>query len=280
MKAGPCVLWASLGCKHAHVVEGMTASNSSALGILPPYAHVNAILDGTSFLIMRSPDLASRGTTCSLLPRSSTRCGSGARAREHCHCGLNALEIARVEAGRPEWGLEIDRGDDPQEANFDELQAISYTKGCLHRPGSGRASPLPGAREQASERPPRALAPKRHPAGPSSSPPTARRWATFGPLSRRRGSVASRSAWCAVRSSRYHAHGAAGQRGQRNPSRRAEPAVPGGVMRALVTGATGYGGPPHRRAAARGRMGGRRWVRDASRAAELTERGAEAVVGM
>ena len=44
--------------------------------------------------------------------------------------GAGALEIARMEAGRPEWGIEIDETTIPQEANFDELQAISYTKGC------------------------------------------------------------------------------------------------------------------------------------------------------
>jgi folate-binding protein YgfZ len=44
--------------------------------------------------------------------------------------GLDAWEIARVEAGRPEWGIDIDDTTIPQEANFDELDAISYTKGC------------------------------------------------------------------------------------------------------------------------------------------------------
>ncbi|HYD54792.1 MAG TPA: glycine cleavage T C-terminal barrel domain-containing protein, partial [Gemmatimonadaceae bacterium] len=44
--------------------------------------------------------------------------------------GLEAWEIARVEAGRPEWGLDIDDTTIPQEANLDELHAISYTKGC------------------------------------------------------------------------------------------------------------------------------------------------------
>jgi tRNA-modifying protein YgfZ len=44
--------------------------------------------------------------------------------------GLEAWDIARVEAGRPEWGLDIDDNTIPQEANFDALHAISYTKGC------------------------------------------------------------------------------------------------------------------------------------------------------
>jgi folate-binding protein YgfZ len=44
--------------------------------------------------------------------------------------GLAAWEVARVEAGRPEWGLDMDDATLPQEANLDELHAISYTKGC------------------------------------------------------------------------------------------------------------------------------------------------------
>jgi folate-binding protein YgfZ len=44
--------------------------------------------------------------------------------------GLAAYDVARVEGGRPEWGVDIDDSTIPQEANFDELHAISYTKGC------------------------------------------------------------------------------------------------------------------------------------------------------
>ena len=40
------------------------------------------------------------------------------------------MDIARVEGGRPEWGLDMDDATIPQEANLDELHAISYTKGC------------------------------------------------------------------------------------------------------------------------------------------------------
>jgi folate-binding protein YgfZ len=44
--------------------------------------------------------------------------------------GLLAWEIARVENGRPEWGVDIDETTIPQEANLEELHAISFTKGC------------------------------------------------------------------------------------------------------------------------------------------------------
>ncbi len=44
--------------------------------------------------------------------------------------GLIAWEIARVEHGRPEFGLDMDENTIPQEANLDDWHAISYTKGC------------------------------------------------------------------------------------------------------------------------------------------------------
>ena len=44
--------------------------------------------------------------------------------------GLTAGEIARVEAGRPEWGIDMDESTIAQEAGLEELGAISYTKGC------------------------------------------------------------------------------------------------------------------------------------------------------
>ncbi|HEX7679140.1 MAG TPA: folate-binding protein, partial [Thermoanaerobaculia bacterium] len=42
----------------------------------------------------------------------------------------DATEIARVEAGRPMWGIDMDDNTLAQEANFDDLEGISYTKGC------------------------------------------------------------------------------------------------------------------------------------------------------
>lgn len=40
------------------------------------------------------------------------------------------LDIARIEAGVPEWGVDMNEDTLPQEANLDDLDAISYSKGC------------------------------------------------------------------------------------------------------------------------------------------------------
>jgi len=44
--------------------------------------------------------------------------------------GPTALEIARILAGWPRLGAEIDEKTLPQEVRFDELEGVSYTKGC------------------------------------------------------------------------------------------------------------------------------------------------------
>lgn len=42
----------------------------------------------------------------------------------------NVWNVARVEAGRPAMGVDMDENTIPQEANLDALGAISFTKGC------------------------------------------------------------------------------------------------------------------------------------------------------
>lgn len=118
------------GLNARHVVSALTGVQPTALAALAPYAHVTVDLDGHKVLVARVPDLGLEGYELIvpaeafgvLWPRAT---GAGATP-----AGLEAWEIARVEAGRPEWGLDMDDSTIPQEANFDELHAISYTKGC------------------------------------------------------------------------------------------------------------------------------------------------------
>jgi folate-binding protein YgfZ len=44
-------------------------------------------------------------------------------------CGWNALEVARIEAGIPRFGADMDETNLPPEAGLDS-RAVSYTKGC------------------------------------------------------------------------------------------------------------------------------------------------------
>jgi folate-binding protein YgfZ len=113
-----------------HIVAAMTGASAAALGVLPPYGHATVAVDGARVMVARVPDLNLEGYEL-FVPADAFdamwRLALDAGAEP---AGLAAWEVARVEAGRPEWGLDIDDTTIPQEANFDELHAISYTKGC------------------------------------------------------------------------------------------------------------------------------------------------------
>ena len=118
------------GINARHVVTALTNVQAPALAALAPYAHVTVDIGGQTVLVVSSPELGMQGfeliapaTLFDELWERAVRAGA-------VPAGLEAWEIARVEAGRPEWGIDIDDTTIPQEANFDELHAISYTKGC------------------------------------------------------------------------------------------------------------------------------------------------------
>jgi folate-binding protein YgfZ len=113
-----------------HVVEAMTGINSSALSILPAYSHVTVEIDGAPVMVAHTPELAVPGYELFVPAAAFDSLWTRATKAGAVPCGLAAWEVARVEAGRPEWGLDMDDSTLTQEANLDEWQAISYTKGC------------------------------------------------------------------------------------------------------------------------------------------------------
>ena len=118
------------GATARRIVATLTGLSSETLTTLAPFAHVDAPVAGRTVIVARSPELGLEGYEL-LIPADGfghvwqKLLGLGATP-----AGLHAWEIARIEAGRPEWGVDIDETTIPQEANFDELHAISYTKGC------------------------------------------------------------------------------------------------------------------------------------------------------
>jgi folate-binding protein YgfZ len=119
------------GARARDVVADATGVQASALALLAPHAHVTAPVAGIEVRVARVPDLGLDGFQL-FVPADGfdavwQRLASGAGA---VRGGLVAYDTARVEAGWPEWGVDIDDSTIPQEANFDELHAISYTKGC------------------------------------------------------------------------------------------------------------------------------------------------------
>lgn len=118
------------GPKARHLVAGATHADPVALGALHPYAHISADVDGGRMMIVRVAEIEAEGYEI-IVPAAQERTirekllSHGAIPGSH-----QTWNVARVESGRPEWGIDMNDATIPQEANFDSLGAISYTKGC------------------------------------------------------------------------------------------------------------------------------------------------------
>jgi tRNA-modifying protein YgfZ len=116
------------GPEAARIVSSLTGIDRDALEELPMYSH---LAFGTeSGDVARVPDMGVDGfrlivTRAAIDDLRSAAISHGART-----VGSGAAECARIEAGRPTWGIDMDESTLPQEANLESLGAISYTKGC------------------------------------------------------------------------------------------------------------------------------------------------------
>lgn len=118
------------GVQARYVVEQMTSIGHSALALLAPYAHVTVATESGPMIVMRAPEMDLEGYDLFVPAEQFQKIWDAAIAARATPAGLAAWEIARVEAGRPEWGIDMDDSTIPQEANLEQLGAISYTKGC------------------------------------------------------------------------------------------------------------------------------------------------------
>lgn len=126
------------GPRAREALAGAFGAAPSALAALPPYAHATvALAVGETLLVARVPDA---GTPARGLDGFVVLVPGGAYDAAWARVcagapgvvagGEAAYTVARVEAGYPEWGLDIDEGTLAPEAALDALGAVSYTKGC------------------------------------------------------------------------------------------------------------------------------------------------------
>jgi folate-binding protein YgfZ len=118
------------GVRAREIVARAVGLADVALDALAPYAHVEVELEGAPVRVVRVPELALEGYELFLAADAFASLWHRLHESGASPAGHLAWEIARIEAGRPEWGVDIDDATIPQEANLDELHAISYTKGC------------------------------------------------------------------------------------------------------------------------------------------------------
>jgi len=118
------------GIRARGIVAAAVDVSVEALAALAPYSHVAGTVDGNSVLVARVPDIGIEGYEVIVPAESRAQLWRRALEFGAVPAGLDTWEIARIEAGRPEWGIDIDETTIPQEANLDAMHAISYTKGC------------------------------------------------------------------------------------------------------------------------------------------------------
>ena len=100
------------------------------LAALPPYGHISRPFEDVTVIIARVPEIDLDGFDIFVPSEAAAPLRKKLEAAGIFAGGRDTWEIARIESGRPEWGSDMDDSTLPQEANFDELGAISYTKGC------------------------------------------------------------------------------------------------------------------------------------------------------
>jgi tRNA-modifying protein YgfZ len=110
--------------------EGVPAPSVAALRSLANFHHIGFDFSGARIVIARVPDLGGDGFDCFVPVEVAALLWSRLLGARVTPSGRDATEIARVEAGRPLWGIDMDENTLAQEANFDVLDGISYTKGC------------------------------------------------------------------------------------------------------------------------------------------------------
>ncbi|MDQ3673893.1 MAG: hypothetical protein M3365_05920, partial [Gemmatimonadota bacterium] len=112
------------------MTSSITGIDERDLAALPSYGHLPAIFGDVRLTVAKVPELDFDGFEL-FIPAMAALDFRGKLLAQGVSQGTNdTWEIARIESGRPQWGIDMDETTLPQEANFDELGAISYTKGC------------------------------------------------------------------------------------------------------------------------------------------------------
>ena len=118
------------GPKSRRVIAAATGADEVALGALEPYSHLQVTMGDARIMIARNGELDVEGYEIFASPAVERLMRDRLLAAGAIPGSARVWDIARIEAGRPEWGIDMNDSTIPQEANFDALGAISYTKGC------------------------------------------------------------------------------------------------------------------------------------------------------
>jgi folate-binding protein YgfZ len=112
------------------IISRVMAIDDRDLAALAPYASITRPFADVTAIVARVPEMDLDGFEIFIPAAAANSLTAKFVAAGVAAGGKDTWEIARIESGRPQWGADMDDTTLPQEANFDELGAISYTKGC------------------------------------------------------------------------------------------------------------------------------------------------------
>jgi folate-binding protein YgfZ len=122
-----------VGSGAAALVVAVGDAAADTVAALATYAHQSATIAGADVLVVRDAPLgADARPAFDVVAPMSARDAivSALRAAGAASGDAATWETLRVESGTPAWGIDMDDTTLVQEANLDELHAVSYTKGC------------------------------------------------------------------------------------------------------------------------------------------------------
>lgn len=112
------------------LVARATGTDPAALAALDPQCALTAAEGEAAVLVVHSTDLAPGGFDLIGATARIAALRAMLEASGITMASAERAEIARIEAGVPAWGREMDGETIPQEAMLDELGAIAFDKGC------------------------------------------------------------------------------------------------------------------------------------------------------
>lgn len=118
-------------CGGSHAADDLAEPVERGPAEWPVWSHGLRDIGPASVRIIRAPVM---GTLPGFVIVADARDAEFVRARLEAstsrHASRAVWELARIEAGRPAFGVDMDEHTIPQEANLDTLGAISFSKGC------------------------------------------------------------------------------------------------------------------------------------------------------
>ena len=118
------------GPKALRVVAAATGADEAELEQLHAYGNLTVETSLGRMMIARVSEIEPDGFEIFLPVVSEPQIREKLLSAGAIPGSAQSWDIARIEAGRPEWGIDMNDATIPQEANLDSLGAISYTKGC------------------------------------------------------------------------------------------------------------------------------------------------------